>query len=114
MNCLEMIRHFLEGEHLLHKIEDNGGNIGYYVSPWIDRSYSTLPDEVDFEKSYREHFLATVNSFIAGKLTTIEIIRSGKGQRTKLGDYIQRIAYYEAVHARQVLSYYRILGLDRL
>ncbi len=113
MNCLEMIRHVLEGEHLFHKIVDNRGNIGDYVSPWTDRPYTNLQDELDYAKSYREHFLATIKSFSADELTAIEIIRSEKGQRKKLGDYLLRIAYHEVVHTGQLLSYFRILGLDR-
>ncbi|MEJ7826884.1 MAG: hypothetical protein WKF91_01765, partial [Segetibacter sp.] len=84
MNCLEMIRHVLEGEHLFHKIVDNRGNIGDYVSPWTDRPYTNLQDELDYAKSYREHFLATIKSFSADELTAIEIIRSEKGQRKNL------------------------------
>jgi len=113
MNCLEMIRHVLEGEHLFHKIVDNRGNIGDYVSPWTNRPYTNLQDELDFAKPYRESFLIAIKSFSTDELTTIEIIRSEKGQRKKLGDYLQRIAYHEAVHTGQLLSYFRTLGIDR-
>lgn len=61
MNCLEMIRHVLEGEHLFHKIVDNRGYLGEYVSPWVDRSYTNLQDELDFAKPYREKFIETIN-----------------------------------------------------
>ncbi|WEK17465.1 MAG: DinB family protein [Candidatus Pedobacter colombiensis] len=113
MSCLEMIRHVLEGEHLFHKILDNRGNIGDYVSPWKDIPYTNLQDELNFAKPYREKFLSAIKSFSADDLTSIEIVRSEKGQRRRLGDYLQRIAYHEAVHAGQLLSYFRTLGLDR-
>ena len=113
MTCIEMVRHVLEGEHLFHKIVENRGNLGDYVSPWQNRPYTTLQDELDFAKPYRERFIETLNSFSEEDLTTIEIIRSEKGQKRILGDYLQRIAYHEAVHTGQMLSYFRTLGLER-
>jgi len=113
MNCLEMIRHVLESEHLFHKIVDNRGNLGNYISPWTGRSYTNLQDELAFAEPYRERFLSTIQTFSADDLTSIEILRSEKGQRRILGDYLQRIAYHEAVHTGQLLSYFRTLGLDR-
>ncbi len=113
MHCLEMVRHVLEGEHLFHMIVNNRGDIGDYISPWTDRSYIDLRGELDFAKPFREKFFETVRSFNPAELASIEIIRSEKGQRRKLGDYLLRIAYHEAVHTGQLLSYFRILGLER-
>ena len=113
MNCLEMVRHVLEGEHLFHIIVNNRGDIGNYISPWIDRPYSDLQNELDFAKPFREKFFATIRSFNPVELASIEIIRSEKGQRRKLGDYLLRIAYHEAVHTGQFLSYLRTLGVER-
>lgn len=113
MSCLEMARHVLEGEHLFHMIVNKRGDIGDYISPWADRPYTDLQDELDFAKPFRERFFATIRSFNPVELARIEIIRSEKGQRRKLGDYLLRIAYHEAVHAGQLLSYFRTLGLER-
>lgn len=113
MSCLEMVRHVLEGEHLFHMIVNKRGDIGDYISPWADRPYTDLQDELDFAKPFREGFFATIRSFNPAELASIEIIRSEKGQRRKLGDYLLRIAYHEAVHAGQLLSYFRTLGLER-
>jgi uncharacterized damage-inducible protein DinB len=113
MNCLEMVRHVLEGEHLFHKIVDNRGNIGDYISPWTDRPYTNLQDELEFAKPYRNAFLETIKSFSSNDFSTVEILRSEKGQRRKLGDYLQRIAYHESVHTGQMLAYFRTLGLER-
>jgi uncharacterized damage-inducible protein DinB len=112
MTCIEMIRHILEGEHLFNIIVNNKGNIGDYVSPWANLSYTTLQAELDFAKTYREQFLQTIKSFSAEDLSTIEIIRTEKNQRRTLGDYLQRIAYHEAVHTGQMLSYYRTIGIE--
>jgi DinB superfamily len=48
MTCLEMIRHILEGEHLFHIIVKNRGNLNDYISPWQDKEYTSLQDEIDF------------------------------------------------------------------
>lgn len=113
MSCLEMVRHVLEGEHLFHIIVNNRGNIGDYTSPWTEKPYTDLQSELDFSQPFRINFLNTIKQFSSEEFSTIEIIRSEKGQRRKLGDYLQRIAYHEAVHTGQMLSYLRTLGLDR-
>jgi uncharacterized damage-inducible protein DinB len=112
MSCLEMIRHVLEGEHLFDVIVNKRGYIGDYVSPWKNRAYTNLQDELDFAKPFRESFLKTIQSFSAEDFSLIEIIRTEKNQRRKLGDYLQRIAYHEAVHTGQMLSYCRTMGID--
>jgi len=113
MTCIEMIRHVLESEHLFHIIVNKRGNLGDYISPWTNRPYSDLQTELDFAKPFRENFIKTINEFTSDDFSTIEIIRSEKGQRRRLGDYLQRIAYHEAVHTGQMLSYMRTLGLER-
>ncbi len=113
MTCIEMIRHVLESEHIYHVIVNNRGSLGNYVSPWENIPYSDLQDELDFAKPFREKFLETIGSFSPEELTSVEIIRADKGQRRKLGDYLLRIAYHEAVHTGQLLSYLRTLGIER-
>jgi uncharacterized damage-inducible protein DinB len=112
MTSIEMIRHVLEGEHLFHVIVNNRGNIGDYVSPWENIPYTNLQDELDFAKPFRESFFKTIQSFSAKDFSDIEIVRTEKNQRRKLGDYLQRIAYHEAVHTGQMLSYCRTMGID--
>lgn len=113
MNCLEMVRHVLEGEHLFHMIVNKRGNLGDYISPWTNRPYTNLQDELDFAEPFRAEFLDSITKFNSTDFSTIEIIRSEKGQRRKLGDYLQRIAYHEAVHTGQMLSYLRTIGIER-
>ena len=112
MKCLEMVRHVLESEHLFHIIVNNRGNLGDYISPWQDRSYLNLQDELDFAEPFRRKFLEAIRKFSDEELDTINIIRSEKGQKRKLGDYLLRIAYHEAVHTGQLLSYLRTLRLE--
>ena len=113
MSCLEMVRHVLEGEHLFHMIVDKRGNLRHYISPWTDRRYTDLEAELDFAKPFRSTFLQIIKEFSSDDFSTIEIIRSDKGQRRRLGDYLQRIAYHEAVHTGQMLSYLRTIGIER-
>jgi len=50
---------------------------------------------------------------LRSNFTTIEINRQDVGQKSKVGNYLLKIAYHEAVHAGQFLSYLRTLGMDR-
>lgn len=113
MHTIESVRHILESEHLFHTIVNNRGNLGDYLSPWKDKPYTNIQDEIDFAKPYRAKFIETINSFSIEELENEEIIRSEVGQRRKLGDYLNRIAYHEAIHTGQLLSYMRTFGIDR-
>jgi len=113
MSCIESVRHILESEHFFHIIVERRGDIGDYTSPWNNRPYSTIENEIEFAKPFRHNFLEAIKLFTPEELDTVEIIRKEKNQRRKLGDYLQRIAYHEAVHTGQLLSYLRALGVER-
>jgi uncharacterized damage-inducible protein DinB len=114
MPIIEMVRHVLESEHAYHKIIENSGSKGSdYISPWENRGYTSIVDEIEFAKPYRQSFFEMVYSFSDQDLTEVEIIRVELGQRRKLGDFLLRVAYHEAVHTGQMLSYLRTLGVDR-
>jgi uncharacterized damage-inducible protein DinB len=114
MTIIEMVQHVFDSEYAYHKIIENKGTVGEnYKSPWENKDYTTILDEIAFAIPYRENFLQMVQSFSERDLSEIEIIRAERGQRRKLGDYLLRIAYHESVHAGQMLSYLRTLGIDR-
>jgi uncharacterized damage-inducible protein DinB len=113
MTSLEMVRHVLESEHLYHVIMDRKGMIGDYVSPWDGRPCSTISDEIAFAGCFREDFLSAVRNFSSVELMTVEINRQDRGQKGTLGKYLLKVAYHEAVHAGQLLSYLRTLGVER-
>jgi uncharacterized damage-inducible protein DinB len=113
MHCIEMVRHVLESEHLFHVIVNRRGNLGDYVSPWSNRPYTDVQTELSFAQSFRDEFMQTIQSFSIEDLSSIEIIRSEVGQRRKLGDYLNRIAYHESVHTGQLLDYLRTLNAKR-
>ncbi len=69
-----------------------------------------INSELEFAKPHREEFLALINSFTTTQFSENKIDRSDAGYVQTLGDFILRIAYHEAVHAGQLLSYLRIMG----
>jgi uncharacterized damage-inducible protein DinB len=113
MSCIQMIRHVLEAEHLFHVIVIRKGNLGDYKSPWENLPYTTLEAELSFAQQYRDAFMNAIKEFRQEDFKTIEIIRSEKNQRKILGDYLNRIAYHESVHAGQFLDYMRTLQIER-
>jgi len=110
---IEMIRHVLEGEHLFHIIIENRGDLGDYQSPWKKLKYTDLKNELNITEKYHENFLNMIKELNESDLENVKIKRSEVGQNKELGDYLNRIAYHESVHTGQMLSYLRILGIDR-
>ena len=110
---IEMIRHILEGEHLFHQIIENRGDLGDYQSPWKELTYTDLENEITFSKKYRAEFLNMINDLNETDLKNIKIERKEVGQNKTLGDYLNRIAYHEAVHTGQLLDYLRTIGINR-
>ena len=113
LSIIEMIRHVLEGEHLYHTIIERRGDLKNYISPWIDRPYTTIEAELNFAKKYNDEFKKMVKSCTEDDLKNIIIKRDEVGQKKLLGDYLNRMVYHESVHAGQLLSYLRILGVKR-
>ncbi len=113
LSIIEMIRHVLESEHLFHRIVINRGDLGAYPSPWADRPYTNVADELAFAQTYRSAFFAEIRQFSVEDLDQIWIDRKEVNQLRKLGDYLLRIAYHEAVHTGQLLDYLRTLGVPR-
>jgi uncharacterized damage-inducible protein DinB len=114
MSLIEIVRHVLESEYIYGKIVEGRGVMGEnFVSPWEGRPYTNVEDELAFSKPYRESYFEMINSFTEQDLSKIEIIRIERGQRRKLGDYLLRIAYHEAIHSGNVLAYLRTLEIDR-
>lgn len=113
MSCFEMIRHVLESENIYHHIILNGGGLNDYESPLTSNPYTTVDDELKHAQPYREKFLKMVHSFSLKELDEVYITRKEKGQHRKLGDYLLRVAYHEAVHTGQLLDYLRTLKAPR-
>jgi len=113
MSMIELVRHVLESEYIYQKIIIGRGDKGDLSTPWENRPYTTIADELAFAAPYREDYFKMIKSFSEKDLEEIEIIRPALGQRRKLADYLLRIAYHEAIHAGNVMSYLRTLGIER-
>lgn len=114
MSCIEMIRHVLESENIYHHIIIKRGVLGNYSSPLTGNPYISLEDEIKNAQPYREKFLKMVHSFSAKDLDEVYITRKEKKQHRKLGDYLLRMAYHEAVHTGQLLDYLRTMNSPRV
>jgi uncharacterized damage-inducible protein DinB len=113
MSSQEMVRHVLESEHLYHVILERNGDARAYVSPWTGKPFVSIADEIEFAAPFREEYLRAVQGFSPTDLENREIVRADNGQQSRLGRYLLKVAYHEAVHAGQLLSYLRILGIGR-
>jgi hypothetical protein len=109
---LEMVRHVLEAEYMYRIIVNNRGGHVEESTPWTDRPYTNVQDELALAEPSRKEFLKAISGFSENDLSDILIVRSGKVTRP-LGEFLQRCNYHESVHAGQFLSYLRTTGLDR-
>lgn len=113
LSIKEMIRHVLDGEHYYHLALLNKGSLPSYDSPFDNRIFTTVKDELDFAQAYRQQFIETVLSFSEEDLTNVQIDRSNVGYIRKLGDMLMRIAYHESIHTGQLLDYMRTAEIER-
>jgi uncharacterized damage-inducible protein DinB len=113
MSCIEMVRHVLEGENIYHHIVLHRGDADNFESPLKNNPFTSIEDELKQAQPYREKFLQMVNGFSAKELENEYIVRKTLNQRRKLGDYLLRIAYHEAVHTGQLLYYLRTAKVAR-
>ncbi len=113
ISCIGMVRHVLEGENIYHHIILHRGELGAFESPLKSNPFSTIDDELKNAQPYREKFLQMVNALTVKELDEVYITRTTLKQHRKLGDYLLRIAYHEAVHAGQLLDYLRTAKVAR-
>lgn len=112
MSALEMIRHVLEADYGWNIII-NQGDLNNYQTPWENRPFTNLSDELEFAEPFRKVFLDSVRNFSEEDLTKIEILHPGNGKKNNLANYLLRIGYHESVHAGQFLAYLRAMKVDR-
>ncbi|WP_051892106.1 DinB family protein [Arenibacter algicola] len=98
MTAIEMIRHVLEADYGWNMII-NQGDMTCYKTPWKDRPFVSVKDELEFASPYRKRFLQSVLQFSDQQLSKTEIIHPGNGEKKILGKYLLRIGYHESVHA---------------
>ena len=112
MSASEMIRHVLQADYGWNIII-NKGDMTNYKTPWENRPFLNLNDELEFAEPYRKTFLDSVRQFSDRELSETEIVHPGNGDKKILGKYLLRIGYHESVHAGQFLSYLRAMKIDR-
>jgi len=112
MSASEMIRHVLEADYGWNIII-NQGDMTNYKTPWKNRPFINLKDELEFAEPFRKTFLESIQHFSDKELNETEIIHPGNGDKKILAKYLLRIGYHESVHAGQLLSYLRAMNIDR-
>lgn len=112
MSAIEIIRHVLEADYGWNIII-NQGDMTNYKTPWHNRPFTSVIDEIEFAAPYRKNFLDTIRRFCDTDLNQVTIVHPGNGKKKILGEYLLRIAYHESVHAGQFLSYLRAMNIDR-
>lgn len=112
MTAIEMIRHVLEADYGWNIIINNG-SMTNYQTPWKNRPFTSVTDELEFAEAYRNTFMESVRQFSDRDLSEREIIHPGNGDKKILGKYLFRIGYHESVHAGQFLSYLRAMQINR-
>ncbi|UZH55252.1 DinB family protein [Salinimicrobium tongyeongense] len=112
MTAIEMIRHVLEADYGWNIIINNKSMLNY-ETPWKNRPFLSVSDELEFAEPYRKSFLASIAKFSDTELSETLITHPGNGEKKILGKYLLRIGYHESVHAGQFLSYLRAMKLQR-
>ena len=108
-SCLETVRHILKAEWNYTRMLQTGRSLDSDDSPYNSRPLTDINSELEFAAPYRREFLNLIGSYTPAQLVENKIDRSDAGYLRALGDFILRIAYHEAVHAGQLLSYVRMM-----
>jgi uncharacterized damage-inducible protein DinB len=112
-SAIEIVRHVLEGEYLYMLMARERRSVSEDRSPFAARPFVSVADELAFAAPFREQFELIVGSFGDDDFDSIVIDRSDVGYKRRLGDYLLRAAYHEAVHCGQLLAYLRTTGVAR-
>src|SRR5690606_11559491 len=94
MSASDMIRHVLEADYGWNIII-NQGDMTNYKTPWENRPFVSVNDELEFADPYRKTFLKRIQQFSDKQLSETEIIHPGNGEKKNLGQYLLRIGYHE-------------------
>lgn len=112
MTAIEVVRHVLEADYGWNIIINNG-SMENYKTPWENRPFLSIQDELEFAQPFRSAFLESIRQFSDTALQESYITHPGNGSQKLLGKYLLRIGYHESVHAGQFLSYLRAMDIDR-
>lgn len=113
MSAIEMVRHVLEGEYLYMLMAKERRSVSEDRSPFARRPFVGVEDELQFAAPFHREFEQMVVSFSDDDFDTVLIDRSDAGYKRRLGDFLLRAIYHEAVHCGQLLGYLRAMGIAR-
>jgi hypothetical protein len=113
MSLIEQVRHVLEDDFNYAEMLRLGGDPVPEVTPWSGRPLGTVDDELRFAEPHRRRFLEQVATYSEQDLGERTVSRPSRGYVRTFGDFLQRIAYHEAVHTGQLLRDLRIAGCPR-
>ncbi|HJP87360.1 MAG TPA: DinB family protein [Gemmatimonadaceae bacterium] len=113
MSTIEIVRHVLEGEYLYMLMAKERRSVPESRSPFARRPFTSVDDEIAFAAPFRVEFEQMVSGFSDAELEATVIDRSDVGYQRRLGDFLLRAIYHEAVHCGQLLGYLRSMGAAR-
>jgi uncharacterized damage-inducible protein DinB len=113
MSCIELVRHVVEGEFLYKEMLKSRRSVDDNISPFQGIPLTTIEHEIESAALHRAELLRLIRSLTPEMLDTVQIDRTDQGYIRSMGDFILRIAYHEAVHTGQLLSYLRMMGVPR-
>ena len=87
MTAIEMVRHVLEADYGWNIIINNG-DMTNYQTPWKNRSFISVADELEFAEPYRNTFLESVRQFSDRELNETVIVHPGNDDKKILGKYL--------------------------
>ena len=87
MTAIEMVRHVMEADYGWNIIINNG-SMTNYQTPWKNRPFISVADELEFAEPYRNTFLESVRQFSDKELNETKIIHPGNGDKKILGKYL--------------------------
>lgn len=108
-SCIEIVRHILKAEWTHTQVIRKGKSLDSDDSPFNSKPLIDINSEIEFAEPFRREFLTLIGSYTPTQLAENKIDRSDAGYVRTLGDFILRIAYHEAVHNGQLLSYLRMM-----
>jgi uncharacterized damage-inducible protein DinB len=113
MHALEMIRHVVGANHYLHYVIQHKGDTSRFpAAEWDALPYHDVDTELKYGQPYWDALLHDVRNYTASELAEMDVVY-GKRKPRKLGDFVLRIAYHEAVHAGNFIAYLRAMGIER-
>jgi uncharacterized damage-inducible protein DinB len=112
MSLIETVRHVLDCDewYRLTIVQGSSKELNYDLI-YGDRPYTSIQNEIEFNRSHRSAFLESVRSLSEEDLENKTVGRARASK--KLFAFLSGISYHEAFHAGQIAQCLRILKVPR-